>query len=353
VTLAEVIIAIIWVGISAYAVFGGADFGAGIWDLLAGRAGHGAPVRSLLERAIGPVWEANHVWLIFVLVYLWTAFPKAFVAIATTMYVPLTLAAFGIIFRGSAFAFRKWADTFARAREFGATFAAASVLTPFFLGTVAGGVASGRVPLGNAAGDPVGSWFNPTSLLGGVLAVVVCAYLAAVLVTRDAAAAGHPELAEYFRLRAIITGGVAGTVALAGIGVLRADAPDLFDGLMSGRGIPLMVASAVGGLASIWLLRRRSYVLARGAGVLATVAVLWGWGAGQYPWMLQGEVEIEAAAASEPVLWALIVAFGLAAFLAVPALIWLLSLTERGVLGDEVARTGVSTDALLERLRNR
>lgn len=350
-SLADVILVIIWLGVCAYGVLGGADFGAGIWDLLAGGPQRGGRVRTLLERSIGPVWEANHVWLIFVLVYLWTAFPEPFVAIATTMYIPLTLAAFGIIFRGSAFAFRKWAGSLARQRAFGATFAGASVLTPFFLGTVAGGVASGRVPLGNAAGDPVTSWLNPTSILGGMLAVVTCAYLAAVLVSRDAAAAGSADLAEYFRRRALASGVVAGIVALVGVFVLRTDAPDLFDGLVSARGVPMLVASGIGGVTSLWLLQRGRLVVARGSAVLATVAVLSGWGAGQYPWLLMQEASVDAYAASEPVLWALIIAFSAAALLAVPALIWLFSLTERGVLGEAGTTRRESTDTLLDRLR--
>jgi cytochrome d ubiquinol oxidase subunit II len=350
--LADVILVIIWLGISAYGVFGGADFGAGFWDLLAGGPQKGARVRALLERAIGPVWEANHVWLIFVLVYLWTAFPEPFVSIATTLYIPLTAAAIGIIFRGSAFAFRKSVDTVERQRAFGAAFAASSVLTPFFLGTVAGAVASGRVPLGNTAGDPITSWLNPTSLLGGALAVAACAYLAAVLVTRNAHAEGSHDLADYFRRRAIATGVAAGLIALAGVVVLRIDAPDLFDGLVSARGAPILTASALGGVASIWLLLRRRFVLARGAAVVATVTVLWGWGVGQYPYLLSGEAIVDAFAASDPVLWALIVAFTAATLLAIPALIWLFSLTERGLLGESGGQRRESTDSLLERLRS-
>lgn len=347
--LADVIAAIIWLGISAYAVFGGADFGGGIWDLVAGGPDKGRRPRSTIEEAIGPVWEANHVWLIFVLVYLWTAFPEAFVSIATTMWIPLTLAALGIIFRGSGFAFRKWADTVGRERMFGASFAGASALTPFFLGTIAGGVASGRVPVGNAAGDPVTSWLNPTSLLGGAMAVVACAYLAAVLLTREATLDGDHAMAEYFRRRGLVAGAVAGLVAGAGIAVLRADAPSLFAGLTSPVGIVFMAASAIGGLASLWLLVRRRFLLARPAAALATVAVLWGWGAGQYPWVLEDVAHIDDYAASDPVLWAMIVAFGVAGVLAVPALVWLLRLTQVRALGEGPVRPD-STEALMNRL---
>src|SRR5256885_7479848 len=150
-TAAQATLAVMWLGLTLYALFAGADFGAGFWDLLAGDAQRGRPQRDLIDHVIGPVWEANHVWLIFVLVLLWTAFSPVFAAVMSTLYIPLTLAALGIIGRGAAFAFRKASDQLGQQRLFGATFALSSVLTPFFLGTVAGGIASGRVPLGLAA----------------------------------------------------------------------------------------------------------------------------------------------------------------------------------------------------------
>jgi cytochrome d ubiquinol oxidase subunit II len=348
--LANVIVAIIWLGISAYAVFGGADFGAGIWDLVAGGPERGRRPRSRIERTIGPVWEANHVWLIFILVYLWTAFPEAFVSIATTLWIPLSLAAVGIIIRGSGFAFRKWAETTESKRFYGAGFAGASVITPFFLGAVVGGVASGRVPLGNAEGDVVTSWVNPTSMLGGVMAVVACAYMAAVLLTRDAAADGEIDLAAYFRSRALISGAAAGAIALAGIFVLRVDAPFLFDGLLTPRGVILMTLSGIGGIASLTLVWRRNDDWARPVAALAIVAVLWGWGAGQYPWILEQEATIADSVAPDAVLWALIVAFLLAAALAVPALLWLFRLTQGGALGETGTTRSDSTDALIATL---
>ncbi|NIA25804.1 MAG: cytochrome d ubiquinol oxidase subunit II [Gammaproteobacteria bacterium] len=349
-SFADVILVVIWVGVCAYGVFGGADFGAGIWDLFAGGPERGAKVRSLLERAIGPVWEANHVWLIFVLVYAWTAFPEPFVAIATTLYIPLTLTAFGIILRGTAFAFRKWSDTLPSRRFFGATFAASSVLTPFLLGTVAGAVASARVPLGNAAGDPITSWLNPTSLVAGLLAVVACAFMAAVLVCRVASAEGSTELTDYFRRRAFGAGAATGVVALAGIVVLRADAPALFEGLTSARGIPILVVSAVAGIVSLWLLVRDRFVIARAFALLATVSVLWGWAVGQYPYLLEGNVTVDAFAAPKLVLTGLLIAFAGAVLIVIPALAWLFSLTDRGVLTESDGSMSESSDALLERL---
>jgi cytochrome bd ubiquinol oxidase subunit II len=327
-TLPEVLLAVAWVGVTLYALLGGADFGGGFWDLLAGGARRGARQRALIEHAIGPVWEANHVWLIFVLVILWTGFPPVFAAVASTLYIPLTLAAVGVIARGAAFAFRKSVGDLALRRLFGAAFALASVLTPFFLGTVAGAVASGRVPPGNAQGDPVTSWWNPTSVLGGVLAVGVCAYLAAVYLTADASRQGEPDLAEGFRRRALAAGVAVGAVALAGIGVLRADAPRLYEGL-TGRALPLIAASALFGVASLALLAWRRFTVVRVTAALAVTAVVWGWAAGQYPDMLPGYLTIGQAAASRPVLQAVLASLAVGAVLLAPSLLWLLVLFQR------------------------
>ena len=348
--LVIVVASIIWVGISAYAVFGSADFGAGMWDLVAGDEVRGREPRRLIESSIGPVWEANHVWLIFVFVFFWTAFPQPFVSIATTLWIPLTLAAFGIIFRGAGFAFRKWADTTNRCRFYGAAFAGASLVTPFFLGAVVGAVASGRVPLGNAAGDPWRSWLTPTSVLGGILAVTTAAFGAAVLLTHDAHRQGDAALTAYFRRRATLSGLVTGAVALAGIAVLAADAPDLFASLSAPVGAALLVISALGGLSSLAALRSGRYDLARPLAVVAIVSVLWGWGAGQYPWALRPVALATDYAAGDETLWALVIVFIAAGFLAIPALLLLGHLVQRGHLDAAGPSRGDSTDALMSRL---
>jgi cytochrome d ubiquinol oxidase subunit II len=327
-TLAETLLGLTWIGLTAYALFAGADFGGGFWDLLAGGAKRGAAQRALIEHVIAPIWEANHVWLIFVLVVLWTAFPTVFAAVASTLYIPMTGAAVGIILRGCGFAFRKAVDKLALERLFGVAFAASSVLTPFFLGAMAGGVASGRVPPGNAAGDPWRSWLNPTSLLGGSLAVIVCAYLAAVYLTWDAEREGKPALAETFRRRGLGAGIAAGAIALGGIVVLRADAPALFVGL-TGRALPLIAVSAVGGIASLGLLMTRHYAAARAAAAAAVTAIVWGWAAGQYPYMLSGAVTIAEAAASEATLTAMFASLLVGAVLVIPSLVWLYVLFQR------------------------
>src|SRR3954464_2626625 len=233
---------VLFTGVLAYAVLGGADFGAGFWDLTAGGAEAGRRPRHLIDESLAPVWEANHVRLIFLLVMLWTAFPTAFAAIMTTLFVPLGLAALGIVLRGSGFAFRKVMVRTDQQRLTGAAFAASSVVTPFFLGTVAGGIASGRVPTAGH-GDGVTSWVNPTSLLGGVLAVLACAFTAAVFLTAEARRRDESDLERWFRRRAQVTAVVTGAVALAGIAILRADAPRLFDELLR-RGLPLVILSA-------------------------------------------------------------------------------------------------------------
>ncbi|MDQ1456178.1 MAG: cytochrome bd ubiquinol oxidase subunit [Actinomycetota bacterium] len=333
-SLANACAAAMFVGIAIYALFAGADFGAGFWDLVAGGDERGRSPRALIEASIAPVWEANHVWLIFVLVTLWTAFPSAFAPIMSTLYVPLTLAAVGIILRGAAFAFRKASETLPLRRWFGATFASSSLLTPFMLGAVVGGVASGRVPAGEQTGDALRSWLNPTSMLGGVMAVVVCAFLAAVYLTADAQRRESPDLVGYFRRRAIGSAIVAGGVAIAGVFVLQHDARDLFHGLTH-RGAPLIALSAVAGVATLVLLMGARYAWARVSAGLAVVAVLFGWAAGQYPYMLEHSVRISDAAGAHATLVATLVVLGGGSALLVPALAWLFVLMQRGVLAGE------------------
>ncbi len=343
-TLPEVVLAGMWVGLSAYALLAGADFGGGFWDLVAGGAKRGSAQRTLIEHSIGPVWEANHVWLIFALVVLWTGFPPAFAAVASTLYIPLTAAAFGVILRGSGFAFRKAVEEMALRRAFGATFALSSVVTPFFLGTVAGAVASGRVPVGNAAGDPLSSWLNPTSVLAGAYAVAICAYLAAVYLTQDAFRDGKTHLAEQFRTRALWSGMAAGVIALAGIGVVRVDAPALFAGL-AGRGLAFIPLSAVGGIATLAFVWTRRYVAARAAAALAVTAVLWGWAAGQYPDLLPGVLTIDEGVASRKTLEALVWSLSVGAVLVVPSLIWLFALFQREAPAPAPPEQGQSQEA--------
>jgi cytochrome d ubiquinol oxidase subunit II len=321
----------LWLGLTAYAVFGGADFGGGFWDLAAGGTERGALPRALIADAIGPVWEANHTWLIFDLVILWTAFSPAFAAIMSTLFVPLSLAAFGIVLRGAAFAFRPVAAGPRARGAAGAVFAVSSVVTPFFLGAAGGAIASGRVPAGNAAGDPWGSWLNPTSALVGLLAIATCAYLAAVFLVAEARRRSQPALAGYFLRRATVAAIVAGALALAGIVVLRADAPGLADELTR-RGWPFIVASGVFGTAALLRLRLAAPRGTRVLAVGAVVAVIWGWGVAQYPYILPGAMTLDDAAAPAGALEGLLVVFVVAAVLIAPSLALLYSLAQRSRL---------------------
>ena len=269
------------------------------------RSGASDP-RELIDASIGPVWEANHTWLIFDLVILWSAFPLAFSSLMSTLFVPLTLAAFGIILRGSGFAFRKYTRPLAGRRAFGATFALSSVITPFFLGTALGAIASGRVPAGNAAGDLWTSWLNPTSLLVGGLAVASGAYVAAVFLVAAARRRKDAGLERYFRRRALGMGIVAGGLSVAGLVVLQADAPVLYAGL-AGRGLPLVVVSVILGSTTLVLLARGVTRGIRAIAAGAVTAIVWGWGLAQLPAILPGSLTIDAAAAPAGTLDALIV----------------------------------------------
>ena len=317
-----------------YAIFGGADFGAGIWDLLAGGARRGRKPREVIDRSIGPVWEANHVWLIFVFVVLWTAFPTAFASIGLTLFVPLAFAALGIVLRGASFAFRKAVFRTEEQRVFGAAFAFGSLLVPFFFGAVAGAIATGRVPAGGQAGDPWASWTNPTSLLGGVLAVVAVAYLACVFLVSDADRVADAEMVEYFRRRAVLAAVVAGVVALAGIAVIHADAPYLFDGLTS-RALPLVLVSALGGLGSLLLLLRNEHRISRVCAIGAVGGIVAAWGVAQWPYVIPQSMTVEATAAPSGTLEATIAAFVLACVFILPSIGLLYALDQRGVLPEE------------------
>ena len=261
--MAELPMGLILAGLAAYAVLGGADFGAGLWELVA-RGRRGAELREHIHHAIAPVWEANHVWLVFVLVICWTAYPTAFASIASTLTIPLFIAAIGIILRGTSYALRSGEPSPRQEGALSVVFALSSILTPFALGAALGGIASGRVPVGNAAGEPFGSWINPTSLLVGVLAVVSAAYLAAVNLAGDARRADLPEMASLFRARALKAGALLGGVALAGPLVLRADARPLYDGLSSGGGLVAGFVSGGAGVTAMALVHRARGRSARG-----------------------------------------------------------------------------------------
>jgi cytochrome d ubiquinol oxidase subunit II len=328
--LAEVPAVLILVGLAAYVVFAGADFGAGLWYLLAGPGRRGRAIRDFSYHAMAPVWEANHVWLIFVLVVAWTAYPTAFGSIASTLALPLFVAAVGIILRGTAYALRSGAPQDRETEGVtGFVFGASSILTPLALGTAIGAIASGRVPVGNAEGDLVTSWLNATSLLIGALAVATAGYLAAIYLAGDAVREGKPELARAFRVRALAMGLVAGALAVGGLAVLHEDARPLFDDLTSGAGLAAVLLSALAGLATLALVFAARYEPARLSAALAVAAIVAGWGIAQNPDILPG-LTIEDAAAGRSTLWALLISIAAGLVILVPSLALLYALVLRG-----------------------
>jgi cytochrome d ubiquinol oxidase subunit II len=330
---ADAVAGVLVIGATAYAVFGGADFGAGFWSLVAGGGERGRRARELIDWAIGPVWEANHVWLIFVLVVLWTAFSSAFEAIFSTLFIPLSLAALGIVLRGAGFAFHNTARRL-KGRELAERlFGLSSLLTPFFMGTVVGAIAAGRVPLGNAVGDPITSWLNPLSLLVGALFLATSAYLSAVFLVSDARRAGAPDLEHYFTARATGAALVAGVAAVAGIFALHADARYLYDRLTH-EALPLVILSALCGLVVLELLRRRPLRGGRPLAVGAVVAVIWAWGVAQYPYLLPEKLTIADGAAPSATLTSVLIVFGVAVVLVLPAIALLFTLAQRSLIEE-------------------
>jgi cytochrome d ubiquinol oxidase subunit II len=332
--VSTLIAVVLLLALTAYAVLGGADFGAGFWDLTAGPPGQGAEPRGHIERSIGPVWEANHVWLIFIFVLTWTAFPAAYEAIWLTMFVPLTIAALGIVLRGASFAFRKSVATLRFRRIFGGGFALSSVVVPFCLGAVAGGIASGQVPSGGESGDPVKSWLNLTSVVTGVLAVVVAADLAAIYLVWSARRLDDGAMVEYFRRRAVLAAVAAAVLSVLGLLVLHSRAPHVWDGLTA-RALPVVVVGLLCGIGSLLLLVRGAHRGARVLAVLAVAGIIVSWGVAQWPYLLPESLTVEQAAAPRGTLTALVVAVVLALLIVAPGFVVLFTLVRRQLLPDE------------------
>jgi cytochrome d ubiquinol oxidase subunit II len=335
------------VGLVLYTVLAGADFGAGLWQLLAGPGERGRAMRDHAHRANAPVWEANHVWLILVLTVVWTTYPTFFGSVCSTLAIPLFLAALGIVFRGLCYALHYATSVPRERRIIDTTFSISSILTPFMLGTTVGAIASGRVPVGNATGEPFSSWTNATSLISGALAVSTGAFLAAVYLAADALRGPSAELVDAFRLRAIISALVTGALALAALIVAHHDAPRLYDGLTSGLGLAAVIVSGVAGLASLGLVWLRRYSAARLAAAVAVAGLLAGWAAAQRPDLLPG-LPLRAAAADDATLISVIVSIAVGGVILFPSLAFLFRLVLTGRLdpGPPPAPHTAGPDAL-------
>jgi cytochrome d ubiquinol oxidase subunit II len=311
--------AILFVVLAAYALFGGADFGGGIWDLAAGGPERGAAPRELIDESITPVWEANHVWLVFILVLLWTAFPPAFAAIMTALFVPLSLSLLGIVLRGVGFAFRHTAQRLRMQQFTGATFAAASLITPFFMGTVVGAVATGQVPV-HPAGNVLAAWTSPTAILTGFLFVAACAYLSAVFLA-------------------------GGTFA-----ELSVSSPYVYARL-TGIALPLVAVSIAAGIAVLGMLWLRWYhaLFLRVTAAIAVATVVGGWGLAQYPYLIPASLPLAAGSAPTGSLVGVFVVAGLALLLVAPAFALLYLLQQRRVLTEADTDADLRLAAQLDR----
>jgi cytochrome bd ubiquinol oxidase subunit II len=322
-------------GVVLYAVLAGADFGAGLWQLLAGRGERAREIREHAHHSIGPVWEANHVWLIFVLTVFWTGYPKAFGSIASTLAIPLFVAAIGIIFRGATYALRSGAASAREAAAIDTVFAISSVLTPFALGAAAGAIVTGRVPVGNAAGHAFSSWLNPISIFVGVLTVANGAYLAAVYLAADAQLAHH-ELEDAFRRRALAAALVAGVAAVGGLVVLDRDDHPLLRALLGGGALVAVIVSALAGTATVALVVRRRHQPARYTAATAVAAVIAAVAVARWPTILPGLSVDRAAAGHDTLVW-ITVAVLAGAVILFPSLALLFRLAMTGRLQGEGA----------------
>ena len=337
--LYELPLIFVLIGLVFYVVLGGADFGAGFWQLFAGGGARGARMRDHAHYSLAPVWEANHVWLIFVLTVTWTAYPSAFGAIASTLSIPLFIAAVGIVLRGASYALRAGTASPREQRSIDTLFAVSSMLTPFALGTMVGAIADRRVPVGNAAGNMLSSWTGPTSILVGVLALATSAYLAAVFLAADArrAATRDPrerDLEAGFRIRALGGGMVTGALAVAGLVVLRADAHPLYHRLLHSDALVALIVSVIAGAATLELVRRRRFEASRYGAAVAVAAVIAGWAIAQYPLLLPG-LTVRQAAAPHDTLLAVVIAVLAGAVILFPSLALLFRLVLAGQFDRE------------------
>jgi cytochrome bd ubiquinol oxidase subunit II len=322
----DAVAAVMLAALVAYCVLAGADFGGGVWDLLA-TGPRAERQRRLADDAIAPVWEANHVWLILIVVLLFTGFPRAFAAASIGLHVPLTLMLLGIVLRGSAWAFRRYGG---RAR-WGRVFAVASAITPIFLGASLGAVTSGALRAGPDGAPELGffrPWLAPFPLAVGAFALALFAYLAAVYLAVEAE---DPELREDFRTRAIVSAVVVAACALAA-GVLAAPGARHFREslLRSPWSWPLQISTGAAAIGALVALVARRFRTARVLAVAQVALIICGWGAAQRPYLIAPDLTLEAAAAPEPTLRLLLIALAIGSVVLFPSLWWLFRVFKRG-----------------------
>ena len=339
----ELIAGVLFAALLVYTLSGGADFGGGMWDLFA-RGRRAAAQRALVERAIAPVWEANHVWLIVAVVLLFTAFPPAFAALATRMHVPLTALLVGIVLRGSALVFRQYGGPGA-AHRWQRVFAIASAVTPFFLGAVLGAVSSGA-----ASPRDLMAWLSPLPVATGAAAVALCGYLAAVYLTVEAATASpldvprtgaapadaEPDLAGDFRRRALWAWVAVAAAAILCAVAARHDAPAFAARLFgSAWSAPLVAAGIAAALGAGLALLRRRYRLARALAMTEATALLAGWGAAHAPFLIAPDLTVRGAAAPPATLDILAPVLIAGAVVVLPALYWLMRVFKSQPASDD------------------
>jgi cytochrome bd ubiquinol oxidase subunit II len=333
--LPEIIAALMVVALAAYVLTGGADFGGGLWDLLASGPRRDEQ-REHIASSLAPIWEANHVWLIVVVVMLFTAFPAAFSTMAIVLHIPLTLMLIGIVLRGSAFVFRSYGarDETIR-RRWGAAFAIASIATPVCLGMIVGALASDRVGtasrlLGGRASFAavyVAPWLSLFPLVVGGLTVAVFAFLAAVYLAYNAPTV---QLQDDFRRRALATAALLLIIAAGALAIGKGEAPRVANGITAGPlALALQIVIAAAAVTAIYALWRRRYDIARVAAGVQSVGIVLGWAISQYPFLVPNTITIEDAAAPRPTLVLLALGLAVGAAILLPSLRYLLRIFVR------------------------
>lgn len=311
------------VSLTFYALLAGADYGGGVWDLFA-RGSRANEQKALIAHAIGPIWEANHVWLILVVVILFTAFPPAFATITTALHIPLTLLLIGIVLRGSAFTFRTYdSQRDSVQRRWSRVFSIASIITPIFLGVIVGAIASGAIQFenGTIASRFIRPWLAPFPFALGVFALSLFAFLAAVYLTMETTDRG---LQDDFRLRALVSGLAVGVLALIVFLLAGIYAPKIRAGISASPwAIPLQIATAVCALGAFGALWKRRYRVARLFAAGQVTLILWGWALAQYPFLVEPNVSLYAAAAPPETLRLLLAALGAGALVLFPSFYYL------------------------------